>query len=101
MAAVRMPRTDPGPSQNTKAPASNGSTWSCSTHWKIPTPDSAFEMAQRAEVSRVIHPTCTSEDAASMINKGPCEERSWRREGIDLPPRNGGERDRASVQNGH
>ena len=38
IAAVRMPRTEPGPSQNTKAPTSRTLTPSFSMPWKMATP---------------------------------------------------------------
>src|SRR5579884_1191835 len=82
MAAVRMPRIEPGPSQKINAPASAGAAPSEATPRNRATPASSSAAAQRDRPSASSQPVCTCAAAASSSRSGPCAATSSRRLGM-------------------
>ncbi len=84
IAVVRIPSTEPGPSQKTNARIALISTPSFSTQRNTPVPASSSAVSHFAPAGSppANHPTCTRADAASSISIGVFGARTWRRLGI-------------------
>ena len=70
MAAVRIPRIEPGPSQNANARTVFRSNPSCSMHWNSAVPASPVAADQRELPSGTKNPTWIRIEAVSMTSRG-------------------------------